>query len=90
VTCRLSGRGFAPGERIAIDYHLIYLALPTVNGSYRESVWSRIGSTDAAGSFVRPPLAFSVVPYHESDRVTVVVDGLDGDAAVTTVEAMAQ
>jgi hypothetical protein len=90
VACQLSGRGFAPHERIGISYHLIYLALPAINGSYQDKTWSRVGMADAGGTFVRPPLTFSVVKYHESYRMTAVVDGMQGDAAVTTVEAMAQ
>jgi hypothetical protein len=90
VSCQLSGRGFAPHERIAITYHVTYLALPKINGSYQEKVWSRVGVTDAGGTFVRPMLAFSVVTYHESYRFTATVEGLQGDAAVTTVEAVAQ
>ena len=90
VSCLLSGQGFDSNERLAINYHLTYLALPRINGSYQEKVWSRFASSDNTGRFIRPPLTFAVVKYHESYRLTAVVSGERIDAATTTVEAIAQ
>ncbi|GAC1328333.1 MAG: hypothetical protein NVS2B16_12770 [Chloroflexota bacterium] len=90
VSCRLSGHDFDPAQRVAITYHLTYLALPRRNGSYQERVWAHFATTNADGSFVRPPLVFGVVKYHESYRLTVTVNGERSDAATVTLVATAQ
>ncbi len=90
VTCRLSGRGFHPLERLQISYLVTFTALPRQHGQFPQSSYRRIATSDRAGTFTRPPLGFSVVRYHESFRLTVTVVGSRGDRATTTTVAIAQ
>jgi hypothetical protein len=90
VTCSVSGRGFHPTERLALTYHVTFTALPRQHGRFPQSVYHRAGLTDAHGRFVRPPLRFAVVRYHEAYRLTVLVTGSAGDRAGRTLVAVAQ
>jgi hypothetical protein len=90
VTCRLSGRGFHPLERLQISYLLTFTALPRRHGRLPQTSYRRVATSDRAGAFTRPPLGFAVVRYHESFRLTVSVVGARGDRTTTTTVAIAQ
>lgn len=90
VSCRLSGRGFHPLERLRISYLVTFTALPRRHGRFPQASYHRIAMSTRTGTFIRPPLAFGVVRYHESFRLTVTVVGGRGDRATTTTVAIAQ
>lgn len=90
VSCRLSGRGFHPRERLQISYLVTFTALPRRHGQFPRTLYRRIATSDRGGAFTRPPLGFAVVRYHESFRLTVTVVGARGDRATTTTVAIAQ
>jgi hypothetical protein len=90
VSCRLSGRGFHPVERLHISYLVTFTALPRRHGQFPQASYRRVATSDRSGDFTRPPLGFAVVRYHESFRLTVTVAGSSGDRATTTTTAIAQ
>ena len=90
VSCRLSGHGFRPRERLQISYLVTFTAMPRQHGQFPQSNYRRLATSDRTGTFTRPPLSFVIVRYHESFRLTATVIGSSGDRASTTTVAIAQ
>lgn len=90
VTCRLTGRGFRAREFVRIVYRITFTSLPRVHGKPKIKTFRRRAKTSATGAFIRPPLRFSVVRYHESFRLAVNVVGEHGDRATVTDVSIAQ
>ena len=90
VLCRLSGKGFQPRERVAITYRVTFLAQQGQGGKHPERVYKRTGVTDGHGGLMRPALGFTVVPDHESYRLSVSVRGGSRDSATIAYTATAQ
>lgn len=84
ATCRLNGHGFHHHEAVRITYDV-----KTGLGSRRASrtVYRRTDTTDAGGSFVRPPLRVPLDGGALYIRVTVA--GAAGDYATAEVEGPA-
>ena len=81
VTCRLSGKGFYPHERLGIAYRVdINLA----SGRHVRTVYHRTTITDGRGSFTRPVFRLRVDPGVLIYTTTVVVTGRRGDQATIT------
>lgn len=77
VTCRLTGRGFRQYERVQITYTV------KVGQDFRRVTpmfYRRTGTTDASGSFARPPLR---MPLNGGGLyIQVVATGAAGDHAM--------
>jgi lipoprotein-anchoring transpeptidase ErfK/SrfK len=82
ITCRLSGSGFAPGEKLTITYRIV---LP---GKAGVQTWSRKGQADSRGKFVRPVLGFAVSGSKQPYRVTVTVVGTSGKRTTLTINGV--
>lgn len=77
VTCRLTGRGFRPHEQVRITYTV------KVGNDLRRvtpTIYRRISTTDAGGSFARPPLRAPLNGGYLDIQVTVI--GVAGDHAI--------
>ena len=81
VTCRLSGKGFYPHERVRIAYHV---DVSMASGRHFRVVYHRTTTTDGRGSFTRPAFWLHVDPRVLIYKTTVVVTGLRGDQATIT------
>ena len=81
VTCRLSGKGFYPHERVRIAYRA---DISLASGRHVRSVYHRTAITDGRGSFTRPVFWLRVDPRVLIYTTTVVVTGLRGDQATIT------
>ena len=81
VTCRLSGKGFYPHERVRIAYHV---DISMASGRHVRPVYHRTTTTDGRGSFTRPVFWLRVDPRVLIYKTTVVVTGLRGDQATIT------
>jgi hypothetical protein len=90
VACRLSGRGFYPGERLQISYLVTFTAMPRRHGQFPQAHYRRLATSNRTGTFMRPPLSFVIVRFHESFRLRVTVVGSRGDRATMTTIAIAQ
>ena len=81
VTCRLSGKGFYPHERVRIAYHV---DVSMASGRHVRAVYHRTTITDGRGSFTRPVFRLRVDSHVLIYTTTVVVTGLRGDQATIT------
>ena len=81
VTCRLSGKGFYPHERVRIAYRA---DISLASGRHVRSVYHRTAITDGRGSFTRPVFRLRVDSHVLIYTTTVVVTGLRGDQATIT------
>jgi hypothetical protein len=81
MTCRLSGTGFYPRERVRIAYRV---DISLARGRHVRTVYHRTTITDGRGSFTRPVFWLRVDPGVLIYTTTVVVTGLHGDQATIT------
>jgi hypothetical protein len=81
VTCRLSGKGFYPHERVRIAYRV---DISLASGRHVRTVYHHTTITDGRGSFTRPVLWLRVDPHVLIYTTTAVVTGLRGDQATIT------
>jgi hypothetical protein len=81
VTCRLSGKGFYPHERVRIAYRV---DISLASGRHVRAVYHRTTITDGRGSLTRPVFRLRVDPGVLIYTTTVVVTGLRGDQATIT------
>ena len=81
VTCRLSGKGFYPHERVRIAYRV---DISLASGRRVRTVYHRTTITDRRGSFTRPVFWLRVDPRVLIYTTTVVVTGRRGDQATIT------
>jgi hypothetical protein len=81
VTCRLSGKGFYPHERVRIAYRV---DISLTSGRHVRAVYRRTTITDGRGSLTRPVFRLRVDPRVLIYTTTVVVTGLRGNYATIT------
>jgi len=72
TTCRLTGRGFRPDEAVRIVYDV---KLGPGSHNPARTLYRRTVTTDARGSFARPPLRKVTATGARGDHATATVAG---------------
>ncbi len=80
TTCRLTGRGFRPDEAVRIVYDV---RLGPGSHNPARTLYRRTVTTDARGSFARPPLRVAL--NNRTLTIEVTATGARGDHATATV-----
>jgi hypothetical protein len=80
TTCRLIGRGFRPDETVRIVYDV---RLDPGSHNPARTLYRRTVTTDARGSFARPPLRVAL--NNRTLTIEVTATGARGEHATATV-----